>query len=393
MELSTGFQTFELKTNKTHNRKNAKLVPTEIIEKVKFNVFDNPQPVKYLLNKDIDLEEGKEADNINNQSRSIISKYRKSISGVSEKLTFDNSPFIQENWGNELFNIFKYYCSFGEPLNTQFMKNTKWTKFLREAGLIRTNTKDNSMNISKNISVDNSSDFGLKFNEIDAIFFKIISNTNNSNNNTNLNNSVYFRDTISMNSSVYLNKDSNIKKNVVNSNVKMDFNTFINLLEVTCLLIFRNKSAKDAITFIITNHILPLKQNLSIKNDSSVHVNFLLEKQTSPQLVQILVLVHKAFLPIYKFYCNKNTYLMTFEQFLKFCVDFSIFPDVCSKSKLYSFFKSISGCMQITDTNGNLVIKLDNIEYIDDNYFVDMLALCAFEIPYRDPQPNNLDKV
>ena len=231
MELSTGFQTFELKTNKTHNRKNAKLVPTEIIEKVKFNVFDNPQPVKYLLNKDIDLEEGKEADNINNQSRSIISKYRKSISGVSEKLTFDNSPFIQENWGNELFNIFKYYCSFGEPLNTQFMKNTKWTKFLREAGLIRTNTKDNSMNISKNISVDNSSDFGLKFNEIDAIFFKIISNTNNSNNNTNLNNSVYFRDTISMNSSVYLNKDSNIKKNVVNSNVKMDFNTFINLLE------------------------------------------------------------------------------------------------------------------------------------------------------------------
>ena len=49
--------------------------------------------------------------------------------------------------------------------------------------------------------------------------------------------------------------------------------------------------------------------------------------------------------------------------------------------------------MQITDTNGNLVIKLDNIEYIDDNYFVDMLALCAFEIPYRDPQPNNLDKV
>jgi len=45
MELSIGFQTFELKNNKTHNRKNSKLVPTEIIEKVKFNVFDNPQTV------------------------------------------------------------------------------------------------------------------------------------------------------------------------------------------------------------------------------------------------------------------------------------------------------------------------------------------------------------
>jgi len=49
MELSTGFATFELKTNKTHNRKNSKLIPLEIIDKVKFNIFDNPQTVLFLI--------------------------------------------------------------------------------------------------------------------------------------------------------------------------------------------------------------------------------------------------------------------------------------------------------------------------------------------------------
>ena len=309
-------------------------------------------------------------------------------------MSFDHSPYIQENWGNELFNIFKYYCSYGEPLNTQFMKNTKWTKFLREAGLVRTSNKqDNSMNMTKNISIESGPDYGLKFNEIDTIFFKIISNNNYNNNSTNnLNVSVYSRDSMSMNSSVYLNKDP-LKKNIVNSNAKIDFSTFINILEVTCLMIIPNKNPKEAINFLITNHIIPLTQLISNKNDTSVHVNFLLEKQTTPELVQILALVHKAFLPVYKFYCTKNTYLMAFEQFQKFCVDFSIFPDICSKSKLFSFFKSISSCMQITDYNGIIVSNKDNVDYIDDNYFVDMLALCAFEIPYRDPQPSNLDKV
>ena len=49
MELSNGFQTFELKTNKTHNRKNAKLIPIEIIDKVKFNIFENPPTVNIIV--------------------------------------------------------------------------------------------------------------------------------------------------------------------------------------------------------------------------------------------------------------------------------------------------------------------------------------------------------
>ncbi len=291
---------------------------------------------------------------MNNQSRSIINKFRKSISGIIERMTFDHTPFIQENWGNELLNIFKYYCSFGEPFNTQFMKNTKWTKFLRESGLVRASIgsipykQDNNLNTSK---VENYSEYGLMLNEIDTLFFKVLSNTSGISGNPNM--SMCARDSLntSMSTSMYMNRDPS-RKSVVNSNAKLDFTTFLNLLEVTCLSIFAKKDPKEAITFLITNHVLPLLQNITNKNDPSVHVNFLLEKQTTPELVEILVLVHKAFLPIYKFYSNKNTYLMSFDQFLRFCGDFSIFPDIVAKAKLYSFFKSISACMSITDSNG-----------------------------------------
>ena len=264
-------------------------------------------------------------------------------------MSFEYTPFIQENWGNELLNIFKYYCSYGEPMNTQFMKNTKWTKFLREAGLIR---GQGNVYRPENTSKTNEipSEYGLKINEIDTVFFKVL--TNVSAVSGGMNSSVY---SMNSSSSLFINKDPS-RKNAVNSNTKMEFTTFLNLLEVSCLIILPKMNEKDAITYLITNHILPLTQNLNNKNDPTIHVNFLLEKQTTPELVEILVLVHKAFLPIYKFYCTKNSYLMTFEQFLKFCLDFGVFPDIVSKSKIYSFFKSISACMQITDFNGIYLI-------------------------------------
>lgn len=277
-------------------------------------------------------------------------------------MTFDYTQFIQENWGNELLNIFKYYCSYGEPFNTQFMKNTKWTKFLRESGMVRGSIgsipykQENNLNNTKN---ENYSEYGLMLNEIDTLFFKVLSNTagNSGNPNSSMMGRESFNASMNMSMSMYMNRDPN-RKSVVNSNAKLDFTTFLNLLEVTCLNIFPKRDPKESITFLITNHVLPLLQNINNKNDPSVHVNFLLEKQTTPELVEILVLVHKAFLPVYKFFSNKNNYLMNFDQFLRFCADFSIFPDIVAKAKLYSFFKSISACMNITDSNGILKIYL-----------------------------------
>ena len=36
-----------------------------------------------------------------------------------------------------LVRIFTYYCSFGEPLNTNKMRSSKFIKFLKDAGLLQ----------------------------------------------------------------------------------------------------------------------------------------------------------------------------------------------------------------------------------------------------------------
>ena len=66
--------------------------------------------------------------------------------------------------------------------------------------------------------------------------------------------------------------------------------------------------------------------------------------------------MHKAFLPIYKFYANRYTFLMNFDGFLLFCKDFSIFPDIVPKSKLNLFFKSIASCMNVSQNSGIITI-------------------------------------
>lgn len=43
---------------------------------------------------------------------------------------------------------------------------------------------------------------------------------------------------------------------------------------------------------------------------------------------------------------------MNFDNFLQFCRDFSIFPEVVPKSKLNAFFKSISACMSLSEQQG-----------------------------------------
>jgi hypothetical protein len=59
------------------------------------------------------------------------------------------------------------------------------------------------------------------------------------------------------------------------------------------------------------------------------------------QMVEVLSSVHKTLLPYFAFYAN-NKGLMNFEGFSKFCLDFSIFPDILSKSKMMRFFHTLS---------------------------------------------------
>ena len=55
-------------------------------------------------------------------------------------------------------------------------------------------------------------------------------------------------------------------------------------------------------------------------------------------------------------------------------------------SKLILFFKT-------TINNSNIFTESGDNEVIDQNTFIDILAQCAFEIPYRTPEPSSVEKV
>lgn len=54
-----------------------------------------------------------------------------------EKLIMENDTgVVLEPHEEQLKKVFEVYCSFGEPLNTRFLKSIKLIKMLKDAGLV-----------------------------------------------------------------------------------------------------------------------------------------------------------------------------------------------------------------------------------------------------------------
>ena len=77
---------------------------------------------------------------------------------------------------------------------------------------------------------------------------------------------------------------------------------------------------------------------------------------------------------------------MDFDGFSRFCSDFGIFPDILSKPKVFRFYKTLSAFYQDPK-------KVTSQPCIDEHLFIEALALAAFEVVYKDPQPENTEKV
>ncbi len=75
--------------------------------------------------------------------------------------------------------------------------------------------------------------------------------------------------------------------------------------------------------------------------------------------------------------------------FFRFVSDFAIFPDLLPKSKLNSFFKGISEFVNNFTTENEIFLN----GCIELNLFVDILALCALEVNFPQPEPTPLEKV
>ena len=64
-------------------------------------------------------------------------------------------------------------------------------------------------------------------------------------------------------------------------------------------------------------------------------------------------LMHKSMVNYYRTYSDSNG-LMNFYQFLKFCKDFAIFPDILSKQKLGSFFGALGSIFATSYQQDNI---------------------------------------
>jgi hypothetical protein len=300
MELSDGFLSLQHKTSKTHSRKTTCIIPREILEKVKVAInskFSEDENLRFQQSEDIN--DAKSAEMIEQNYRA--SKIRKSVLGNFKDL-FEHTDYILQKYGNQLNSIYKFFCSFGDPLNTTYMKTNKFSKFLKEAGLIKTlsfnlpnqnmtsNTPINSLNTTSNGNI------GIKMNDIDVIFFKL-AGVSSSNMERSRGVSGSRLDQSQMSS---LSRDRAMSPNIskrgtiINSNAKIDFNGFINSIEIISLQIFPNRNELEAIDYIVINHILPLLEKFTHKNnDTLISVNK--EKNENRDFVRKLLLLIKIF--------------------------------------------------------------------------------------------------
>ncbi len=167
------------------------------------------------------------------------------------------------------------------------MKNTKFTKFLREAGLIK-EQRESKFSLEKSMD----SNYGLKINDIDVIFFKISmlgdsikpnQSTISNNQQTNNPNVINVLNSNKGNGITWVKNEK--KGSVVNSGSMIDFNTFINAIEIIAGLIIHNKPILQAIEYIVVNNILPLDKKFNTKV-GEMQIDYLRDKQNNPDLVK-----------------------------------------------------------------------------------------------------------
>jgi len=220
---------------------------------------------------------------------------------------------------------------------------------------------------------------------------------------------------------------------------KLSYEGFLKAIEMVAHKILPEHNIVQAVNYVLDKHILDLENVISQAQIEQRYMGgsslkLLVELLKDPEMVPILIskysllilykvsflsLVHKSMMVYYNFYADSRG-LMNFDKFVQFCKHFSIFPDILAKARIKSFFQTLAAIHsqseagdkrnfivvyfpheileQLNSTKKSLTIEKKSSEttdeeVIDQHLFVEGLALCAFEVPYNDPQPPNIAKV
>ena len=68
-----------------------------------------------------------------------------------------------------------------------------------------------------------------------------------------------------------------------------------------------------------------------------------IDEEKAPQSHELLESVHKALIPFFLVYADPRSKLLDFNNMIKFCTDFEIFPDILSKSQVIKLFMKQTG--------------------------------------------------
>eukprot|EP01022_Parablepharisma_sp_SALTPOND_P020353 TRINITY_DN368_c4_g1_i1.p2 TRINITY_DN368_c4_g1~~TRINITY_DN368_c4_g1_i1.p2 ORF type:complete len:718 (-),score=69.14 TRINITY_DN368_c4_g1_i1:6194-8347(-) len=395
MELSNGFVNLEKKTNRPHTARTSLLPPDQIIMKVMQERGQSERSEERPLESSEHIPE------------EPIEKAGKAEEYGSENLEHpptkegpEVASEIVDKYNEQLYNLFQRYCSYGEPLNTTRLKSAKFLKILKDCGLVSGQpfgTSQSRMGTSRLKSVD-----------ADLIYTKVTGiklptdmlQAGPSMSGMSIMMSTMGGPKLTERPSTSPEKgpkilDFNRKRTTPSTPIgrMMDFEQFISALHLIGQKIMPEMDPGQSFERLVEDWLLPLDRGTAseraVSNDTLVALMDLIKEK---EMAKFLGVVHKSLYPYYKTYCGPKGQL-SLEGFMRFCTDFGIFPDIVTKPRLHRIFYTIASIYTTGGPSRSRMETGEGMVYIDDNFFVQAIALCALEVPYKEPQPTNFEKV
>lgn len=162
------------------------------------------------------------------------------------------------------------------------------------------------------------------------------------------------------------------------------FHLFVNALEVLSTKLYPNKPIQEAIDMLCSHLISKLCQD-SFNEENLLDLIYK-EKEINEEFEKVYTIFFQTIYPLFNIYID-NKGLISLKAFYSFAYNFGLFPQSITKTKLLGLFKNTF--------NYGREIK-DDQEYengLTHQMFCDALIQIAFEIPYGNDEPNDIEKI
>ena len=162
------------------------------------------------------------------------------------------------------------------------------------------------------------------------------------------------------------------------------FHLFVNSIELLAKKIYPNRALQEGIDNICMTMISKLCQE-SYNEDNLLDLIYK-EKEINEEFERVYTIFFQTIYPLFNIYVD-NKGLVSLKSFYTFAYDFGLFPQSITKTKLLGLFKN--------SFNYGRDVK-DDLEYengLNHQMFCDVLIQIAFEIPYGNDEPNDIEKI